>query len=94
MRERDIEQYFIRRVREVGGLQRKFTSPGHKGVPDRIVVYFGWVYFVELKAPGKVLRDDQAREHEKLFAAGCNVFVIDSKEGVDRFIQSLRSEPC
>jgi len=90
MRERDIEHYFIRRVREVGALQRKFVSPGRKGVPDRIVVYFGTVYFVELKAPGKVLRDDQAREHEKLFAAGCNVFVIDTKEGVDHFIKSIK----
>jgi len=91
MRERDVESYFVKRVKEAGGLQRKFTSPGHKGVPDRIVVYFGTVFFVELKAPGEFLRDYQAREHEKLFAAGCNVFVIDSKEGVDYFIGSIKS---
>jgi hypothetical protein len=86
MREREIEQYFIRRVREAGGLQRKFVSPGHKGVPDRIAVFGGgWVAFVELKAPGKCLRPDQAREVSKLLKAGCNVFVIDSKEAVDYF---------
>jgi hypothetical protein len=90
MRESEVERYFVKRVKEVGGLQRKFVSPGHKGVPDRIVVYFGTVFFVELKAPGKVLRDDQVREHDKLFAAGCNVFVIDSKEGVDYFIESIK----
>jgi hypothetical protein len=86
MRERDIEQYFIRRVREAGGLQRKFVSPGHKGVPDRIVVLEGRVHFVELKAPGKYLRPDQQREHMRLRKAGCSVFVIDSKEAVDYFI--------
>jgi len=86
MREREIEQYFIRRVREAGGLQRKFVSPGHKGVPDRIAVFQGDVFFVELKAPGEPLREDQAREHVKLRNAGCEVFVIDSKEAVDYFI--------
>jgi hypothetical protein len=90
MRESTVEAYFVKRVKEAGGLQRKFVSPGHKGVPDRIAVFYGWVFFVELKAPGKPLRDDQAREHDKLFAAGCNVFVIDSKEGVDYFIESIK----
>jgi hypothetical protein len=86
MREREIEQYFIRRVREAGGLQRKFVSPGHRGVPDRICVFRGPVHFVELKAPGKQLRADQVREHKKLRDVFCNVWVIDSKDAVDYFI--------
>lgn len=90
MRESEVERYFVKRVKESGALQRKFGSPGHRGVPDRIVVYFGSVYFVELKAPGKGLRDDQTREHEKLFAAGAMVFVLDSKEAVDYFIERVR----
>lgn len=91
MRESQIEAYFVKRVREIGGLQRKFVSPGHKGVPDRIVVFLGEVFFVELKAPGKALRPDQAREHKKLFEAGCNVFVLDSREAVDYFIKQVKS---
>lgn len=87
MRERTVEQYFIRRVREVGGLQRKYTSPGVRGVPDRIAILNGLVYFVELKAPGKMLRPDQVREHRKLRAAGTNVWTLDSKEAVDYFIE-------
>ena len=89
MREREIEQYFIRRVREAGGLQRKFVSPGHKGVPDRIAVISGVVHFVELKAPGELLRADQVREHKKLRDAGCNVWVVDSKDAVEYFIQGV-----
>ncbi len=89
MREREVEQYFIRRVREAGGLQRKFVSPGVRGVPDRICVLEGRVHFVELKAPGKLLRPDQVREHKKLRDAGCNVWVIDSKDAVEYFIQGV-----
>lgn len=88
MKEREIEQYFIRRVREAGGLQRKFVSPGHRGVPDRIVVFDGGrVSFVELKAPGKEARDDQRREHKRLRDKGCIVHVLDSRDMVDEFIR-------
>ena len=86
MREREVEQYFIRRVREAGGLTRKFVSPGVRGVPDRIAILSKGVCFVELKAPGKFLRADQVREHKKLTDAGCRVYMIDSKEAVDYFI--------
>jgi hypothetical protein len=86
MKEKEIEQYLIRRVREVGGIQRKWVSPGHRGVPDRIVVFDGRVSFVELKAPGKFLRPDQQREHIKLRKMKCRLYVIDSKEGVEYFI--------
>jgi hypothetical protein len=89
VRESTVEQYFTCKVREAQGYQRKFVSPGVKGVPDRIAVFDGWVAFVELKAPGKPLRADQAREHVKLRAAGANVFVIDSKEAVDYFIDRI-----
>lgn len=89
MRERDIERYFIKRIVEAGGLQRKFTSPGRKGVPDRLVVFRGDVYFVELKAPGKFLRDDQIREHEHLRKAGAKTLVVDSLAAVDYFVDYI-----
>jgi hypothetical protein len=90
MREKEVEQYLIRRVREAGGLTRKFVSPGHRGVPDRIVIYMGHVNFVELKAPGKLLRADQVREHKKLRDAGALVWTIDSKDRVDYFIENMK----
>jgi len=85
MREREIEAYFVRRVKEAGGLQRKFVSPGNRGVPDRIAVFDGRVSFVELKAPGKPLRPDQEREHKRLCNAGCKTFKLDSKGTIDFF---------
>src|ERR1700694_3911848 len=87
MRESEVEKYFIAMVKASGGLVRKFVSPNHKGVPDRIVVFcVGRVYFVELKAPGKPLREDQEREHKRLRNVGAKVYVIDNKESVDAFI--------
>ena len=89
MRERDIEAYFVKRVKEAGGLQRKFVSPGVRGVPDRIAIFKGAVHFIEFKVPGKFLRADQLREHRKLAAAGCRMWIIDSKEGVDYFMEKV-----
>jgi hypothetical protein len=89
LRERDIEAYFVKRVKEAGGLQRKFVSPGHRGVPDRIAVFKGRVHFVELKAPGEKLRTDQIREHGRLERAGCFPWTIDSYDGVDLFISQV-----
>lgn len=90
MRERDVEQYFIRRVREAGGLQRKFVSPGVKGVADRICGFpFGRIVFVELKAPGQKPRPDQSREFSKWRKLGYDTWILDSKESVDDFIKQV-----
>ncbi len=91
MRESEVERYFVRRVKEAGGLQRKFVSPGHRGVPDRIVVHRGSVYFVEMKAPGEDLRDDQSREHDKLREVGAEVHTLSSKNQVDYFIAWMKA---
>jgi len=94
MREREIEAYFVKRVKEAGGLQRKFVSPGHRGVPDRIVVYGGEVYFVELKGSAGLIRADQSREHTKLEAAGADVWVLRSLSQVDLFIKLMECQLC
>lgn len=87
MRESQIEKYLCHRVKERGGLCWKFVSPNLRGVPDRIVVFEGRVYFVELKAPGERPRASQARRIFELQRAGAYVWVLDSLEGVDRFIE-------
>ena len=93
MRERDIEQYWIRRVREAGGLTRKFTSPGRRAVPDQICAFPGNVVaLVELKAPGEKARPDQVREHNRWKALGVQVYVISEKEHVDVVIDWLKCQ--
>ena len=67
MRENAIEKEFVKAVREAGGIAYKLTSQTANGLPDRLVLFFpAKTVFVELKAPGKVLRPLQRkREHKR-----------------------------
>ena len=54
MNEKLIERKLREGVKALGGLALKFSSPYHRGVPDRIVLMPGGrMYFVELKTTGK-----------------------------------------
>lgn len=84
MLERDIEKALCARIKALGGLCDKFTSPQWRGVPDRIVTLpDNNIIFVELKAPGKRPTALQQKDHERRRALGCTVLVIDSLEGID-----------
>ena len=87
-RERDIEARLVASVAAAGGIAYKFTSPGRRHVPDRLVVLpAGSAFFVELKAPGKQATAGQRREHAKLRALGQFVFVADSYAAVDALME-------
>jgi hypothetical protein len=92
VRERSIEIYLRDRIREIGGWAPKWTSPGNSGVPDRIVIApDGRIIFVELKAPGRKPTALQLQQQNRLRELGCDVRVIDSREGVDELIRELRA---
>lgn len=51
--EKSIENVLRQAVEDEGGLCLKWVCPGHKGVPDRILLFPGGIIaFVELKRPG------------------------------------------
>ncbi|ALX97281.1 nuclease [Serratia fonticola] len=80
-RESTVENNLVKKVKAAGGTAYKFTSPGRKAVPDRLVLLPGGrVVFVECKAPGELPRADQVREHKRLRALGFKVVVLDSKD--------------
>lgn len=85
IRERDVEAYFVRKVKEFGGEVRKVKWLGRRGAPDR-VVFLNGTYWVELKAPGEKPRPEQLREHGRMGTHGAWVYVLDSFESVDNFI--------
>ncbi|MDO4728454.1 MAG: VRR-NUC domain-containing protein [Bacteroidota bacterium] len=87
MTEKEIEKYLIRRVKSLGGISYKFTSPGNAGVPDRIVVLKGKLFFVELKTPGKEVRALQRMQIDKLLKHDQIVYVADSKEKIDLILK-------
>jgi hypothetical protein len=91
MRERDIEEYLVKRVSAMGGEVRKVKWIGRRGAPDRLVMLSGVrdgvfnsnTTWVELKAPGEKAKPHQVREHQRMRAMGQCVVVIDSLEGVE-----------
>jgi len=88
--ERDIERYLVRRVKDLGGVAYKFTSPSRRGVPDRLCVFpDGVSVFIECKAPKKKPTVLQTHEIERLRNLGQPVFVVDSKESIDEIVDSI-----
>lgn len=83
VRESEIEAHLVKRVRAAGGLSYKFVSPGRSGVPDRLVILDGVVFFVEVKAPGGKLSALQDRELKRIRDAGINALVVWSKDDID-----------
>lgn len=101
VRERDIENYLVKRVSAMGGEVRKVRWVGRRGAPDRLVMLpryrdigGGMLRFapedttawVELKAPGKTPEPHQIREHERMRKLGQRVVVIDSLAGVEELL--------
>jgi len=94
MRETAVERYLRLRVKQTGGITRKFVSPGQRHVPDRIVMYpGGLLVFVECKRPGEKPNPGQLREHERLRALGQVVHVIDSFEAADQLARTYGRAP-
>lgn len=87
-REREVEALLVCRVQAAGGQAYKFTSPGRRGVPDRLVLLPGRApEFVELKRKGQKAQPHQEREHERIRAAGAVVHIIDDEAGIDRLLE-------
>jgi hypothetical protein len=86
MLEKEIESYFVKSVKAMGGLAYKFNSLSNRGVSDRIVVLpNGEAWFIELKtergrlsALQKIFANDMRRLNQ-------NYACLNSIEAVDRW---------
>ena len=88
--EKQIEKYLCRSIRRLHDDARceKFSSPGRRSVPDRIVTLpHGLIWYVEVKAPGKKASPAQEADHRVRRRNGFQVRVIDTYEEVDNFIK-------
>lgn len=62
------------------------------GVPDRLVLLpKGRIAFVEMKAPGKMLRPLQVRRKRQLEALGFSVYCIDGVEQIGGILSEIQS---
>ena len=92
MREKEIEQKFVKAVKQIGGISPKFTSPGLNGMPDRIVLIpFGKMAFVEIKAPGESPRPLQMARHKLIRSLGFKVYVLKKKKKIGGIIDEIQS---
>lgn len=90
--EKNIERKLVRDVKRLGGWALKFTSPGQAGVPDRILLFPGKVYFVELKAPGKTLRPLQEQVITKMRCLQQKVFTVSNDDELERLLHFIADD--
>jgi hypothetical protein len=91
VRESTVEKYFVKECKRLRIYQRKWSSPGQRGVPDRILLYNHHWRVMELKAPGKKPTPLQQREHVIIRKHGGVVWVADCAMQVDYFLEKLLS---
>ena len=94
MTEKQLEQKLIQAVKSKGGIAYKFVSPGHAGVPDRLVILPGGkIGFVEVKKPNEgKLRKIQERELNRLTALGCKCYVLNSPADIELILCDINLE--
>ena len=80
--------YIKQQVKSLGGLTRKCEWPNHAGAPDIFVMLACKHFWVELKKEGEHPRPIQLREHRLMRNAGCEVYVLDSKEKINELLNS------
>ena len=92
MREYVVENEFVKAVRKAGGVAYKLTSQTTNGLPDRLVLFFpAKTVFVELKAPGKMMRPLQRKRRYQLMKLGFPVLCIDRMQQIKPCIDAILS---
>lgn len=89
--EKDVEAYFRRKVSEAGGLSWKTTALNYRGFPDRLVLYYGRFYLVELKRIGGKMSKLQESFAKKVIEHGGNFYLVEGHDGVNDFIKHIRN---
>jgi hypothetical protein len=91
MTEKEIEAYFVKRVKALGGYSYKFRSVTQRGVADRIACLpNGQTWFVELKKPGGRLSPLQEIFAENMAEMNQNYALLWSKEDVDAWAERIK----
>ena len=89
--EKVIERKLVEAVKANGGMCIKLLCDNLLGLPDRMVLMpHSKIAFVELKTTGQKPRRIQVFMHNKLRNLGFRGEVIDTVEGVNNFINSIK----
>jgi len=85
--EAKIERAVCKWAKEQGCIVVKMTSPGSRGIPDRLFMRKGKVLFLEFKAPGKKPTKLQDKWIRDLFLTEIPAFWIDDDGDAKRLIR-------
>lgn len=89
MKESQIEKTVTKYAKLCGWLSYKFTSPGMRGVTDRIYLRNGQIIFIEYKKEGEIPRKLQAKRIKELKNQGFRVECIDNIEKGIKFFNNF-----
>lgn len=88
--EKDLERKVVAYAKSVDVLCYKFSSPSHRGVPDRVLLGpNGKVGFLELKRLGQRPTALQLHILNLYTSRNVNAAWVDNLESAKRFIDSL-----
>lgn len=85
--ESSVEGYLEDRCKDLCVMVIKNT--GLRGIPDRLLIYHGIHWFVELKRPGEEPSELQQAIARKLRSHGAVAICADCKPDVDRLLDAL-----
>lgn len=90
MLEKQIERKLVDGIKRMGGLCYKFVSPGHPGVPDRLIVTAaGRVIFAELKTDTGRLTKLQEFTIGEMRKRGVDVRMVWGLSGVKSLLDEI-----
>ena len=89
-----VERHLRRRVTAAGGFCFKMPAEVYAGIPDRLVLLpWGQIWFVELKAARGRVRPIQTVWHERAARIGIPVAILDSVEAINQWIDERLLDP-
>lgn len=87
--ESTIEEYLIKTAELNGFLCWKFVTPSANGVPDRILIGNGLIFFIELKRPKGKARELQIDAMQTMTLYGATSLVLDTKDKIDKLFEII-----
>ena len=73
-----VESPVVKRAERAGWFVRKVKWIGRNGAPDRVFIKSGRVVWIEFKDTGEEPRLSQTLEHDRLRAAGAELYCCDN----------------
>ena len=85
-----VERKFVQAVQRAGGKAFKFTSEMNRGVSDRLVVFPGQVWFVEVKRKSGKLTPLQEHFRQFIKDFRLNHYTVYGTEQIQDFLNKVK----